>query len=77
VSLVGERGPELAEFPRGTRIYSADQSATMMSGGTDGGDLGTLTVVVRSEAGEVIEQKLATLKRTKRAGRPLAFEFVS
>jgi len=69
---VGERGPEIAWLPRGTGISSADQSARMMAGARGGGDLGTLTVVVKSESGEVIEQKLVKVKRN-RNGQPLAF----
>lgn len=41
-------------------------------GAAPGSDLGTLTVVVKTETGEVIEQKLARLKRT-RGGSQLAF----
>lgn len=71
-TLVGERGAEIAWLPRGTAISTAQESAALMSGGGTGGDLGTLTVVVRSDTGEVIEQKLAKLKRA-RGGMSLAF----
>jgi hypothetical protein len=70
--LVGERGPEIAWFPRGTGISTAAESAAMMSGGSSGGDLGTLTVVIQTDSGEIIEQKLAKVKRT-RGGAKLAF----
>lgn len=68
---VGERGPEIAWFPRGTGISTADESARILAGGGSD-DLGTLTVVVRSETGELIEKKLAKLKRV-RGGARLAF----
>jgi hypothetical protein len=42
-----------------------------MAGGS-GDDLGTLTVVIATDTGEVIERKLARLKRT-RGGARLAF----
>lgn len=71
VSWVGERGPELAFMPRGTAVATADQSARMFGVGSD--DLGTLTVVVQTETGEVIEKKLAKVKRN-RGGARLAFE---
>lgn len=32
VTLVGERGPEIAQFPSGTRIYPADQTRQLLSG---------------------------------------------
>lgn len=69
--MVGERGPEIAWFPRGTSISTAADSSRMLSGG-GGGDLGTLTVVVQTDTGQIIEQKLAKLKRT-RGGASLAF----
>ena len=34
LSIVGEKGPELAQFPAGTRIFSNDQSKEMMGGST-------------------------------------------
>lgn len=76
LSWVGERGAELVEFPAGTRIHTAAESARMASAGGVGGDLGTITVVVQSESGEVIERKLARVKRT-RGGTRLAFEAAS
>jgi hypothetical protein len=82
LTWVGEQGPELMNLPSGTRIWDAQESVRMAtagrsSGGGGGGgggsdDLGTLTVVVKSETGEVIEQKLVKVKR-KRGGRALAF----
>ena len=33
MSLVGERGPELMNVPRGSQIYNANQTSTMMSSG--------------------------------------------
>lgn len=39
LALVGEEGPELARLPGGTRVYPADQTARMMSGGAGGGPL--------------------------------------
>lgn len=70
-SRVGERGPEDVFLPRGSSVLTADQSARLAAGGA-GADLGTLTVVVRTDTGELIEQKLARLKRT-RGGARLAF----
>lgn len=70
LTWVGERGPELVSLPRGASIATAADSARMGSGSDD---LGTLTVIVASDTGEVIEKKLAVLKRTKRGGKTLAF----
>lgn len=44
LSWVGERGPELVELPRGTRVYSAEESraiaaAAPIGGGSAGGDM--------------------------------------
>ena len=41
---MGERGPELVELPRGTKVYSAEESraiaaAAPISGGSTGGDM--------------------------------------
>jgi tape measure domain-containing protein len=33
LSLVGERGPELIDLPRGSKVYTADQTAQMMKRG--------------------------------------------
>lgn len=70
MTWVGETGPELVHLPRGSAISTAGESARM--GGGVGGDLGTLTIVVQSDSGEVIERKLAKVKRT-RGGAALAF----
>ena len=35
LAWVGEEGPELVELPRGTRVYSAGESADMIAGGGD------------------------------------------
>lgn len=35
-AMVGERGPELAHFPKGTDVYSNDDSRDMMRGGRGG-----------------------------------------
>lgn len=67
---VGERGPENVWLPRGSAIDTAQDSARMTGSGSD--DLGTLTVIVRSDTGEIIEQKLARLKR-RRGGARLEF----
>lgn len=67
---VGERGPEILDLPRGSSVTPVSQLPG--GAGAVGGDLGTLTVVVRTETGEVLEQKLAKLKRT-RGGATLAF----
>ncbi len=40
VALVGERGPELALFPRGTRIIPNGQTAALMDSGTSAPSLG-------------------------------------
>ena len=71
---VNEGGPEIIDLPRGTAIHSAAKSNRMIqSASRDGGDLGTLTVVVKTETGEVIERKLARVKRSRR-GQKLAFQ---
>lgn len=70
VTRVGERGPEFVELPRGSSVATADQSRSRANGGS--GDLGTLTVVVQTDTGEVIEKKLVKVKRD-RGGRALAF----
>lgn len=72
LTWVGERGPELAALPAGSRIYNANDSARMAANNGSGGDLGTITVIVQTDTGEVIEQKLAKVKRT-RGGAKLAF----
>lgn len=73
---VGEHGRELVRLPGGSRIFPAGQSAQMMSGSAGGsaggGHFGTLTVIVKTDSGKVIEQKLVSLKRDK-GGRPLEF----
>ncbi len=35
-SWVGERGPELVELPRGTKVYSAEESRAMAAAGPTG-----------------------------------------
>lgn len=74
LTWVGEQGPELADMPGGTRIWNARDSARIAAGGGGGagGHIGTLTVVVRSDTGEIIEQKLVRLKRS-RGGTTLEF----
>lgn len=66
---VGERGRELVQLPRGSSITPEGRLGSVASGGDD---LGTLTVVVKTDSGEVIEQRLVKLKRT-RGGASLAF----
>ena len=74
LTWVGERGMELVDLPRGSRVFTAADSARAAAGATGGSDdLGTLTVVVKTDTGEVIEQKLVKLKRDKRGNRSLAF----
>jgi hypothetical protein len=70
LTRVGERGPEYVVLPRGSQVYTAEETARMAGGSGD--DLGTLTVVIATDTGEVIERKLARLKRT-RGGARLAF----
>lgn len=74
--LVGERGAELVDMPRGARVYTAGETASILAGG--GGDAeGTIVIEVRNpDTGEVIEQKLVKVKR-KRGGRKLYFEDAS
>jgi hypothetical protein len=57
--MVGENGPEYLHLPTGAQVRPLSAGP-----GGSGGDLGTLTVVVKSDTGQVIEQKLVTLKRT-------------
>jgi hypothetical protein len=85
LTWLGETGAELVDLPRGSTVYPHDESVRMVSGGAPagtrsldgaggggGGDLGTLTVVIKTDTGEIIEQRLAKLKRT-RGGARLAF----
>jgi len=43
MTLVGERGPELVEMPRGARVYTADQTRRMGAGAGAGGG-GDITI---------------------------------
>ena len=57
-TLVGEHGPEIADFPVGTRIYNADDTRQMMGqGGGSGGNSYSISVSTldgRSAATEVV-----------------------
>lgn len=76
MALVGERGPELVELPRGSRVYNNTESRGMMRGGgvTHNGDVilqlampaGTTTAQAESlgaAAGRGYADYLKTLKR--------------
>lgn len=69
--MVGDGGrPEILDLPAGARVRPLGSAAS--GGSSAGDDLGTLTVVVKTETGEIVEQKLVKLKR-KRGGRQLEF----
>lgn len=53
LSWVGERGPELVSLPRGTRIYSNDESMAMAAGGV------TIQVYVERLANDIDLESLA------------------
>jgi len=75
MTMVGERGPELADLPRGTRIYTAGDSARMAGGGDDVS--GTLVILVKSaETGETMDKKFVAYKRRTRK-KKLDFELVN
>lgn len=65
--LVGERGPEIAQFPAGTRIRSASASRRMVGGASGGGGDTFVTVKV---AGSVVTERQVTrsVARGVRAG---------
>jgi phage-related protein len=69
--ILGEHGREVVDMPAGARVRPLSAMDTHSSS-AGGDDLGTLTVVVKSDTGEVIEQKLVKVKR-KRGGRALEF----
>lgn len=57
--VVGDRGPELLQLPVGARV------TPLARGGVgNGGDLGTVTLVLRGEDGREIQRKLLRLKRS-------------
>lgn len=64
-AVVGERGPELALFPRGTRIVPNHDVRRMVGGG---GGVGELTLNLRLD-GQIIERLLIRYQRD--TGRPL------
>ncbi len=71
--LVGERGPEIVNLPRGSDVVPAEQSRRMMQGsGSSEADYVLVEVVVKGEDGRVIERKLSKRKREK--GTRLEFE---
>lgn len=60
---VGERGPEIVDLPRGSRVYTASQSRAMMSSGSGAsGDLGTVRLDLRLN-GKTMQTELLRLKR--------------
>ena len=50
LALVGERGPELVNLPRGSRVHSASESRSMASGGNTNINISMGSVVVREQA---------------------------
>lgn len=46
ITLVGERGPELVNLPGGARVYPADQTREMLSGGGGNVNLGGVHIAV-------------------------------
>lgn len=89
LALLGEGGQDelvvpLSQAMRGGTFVGSRPASSGAVGGVGGGyggagddDLGTLTVIVKSDTGEVIEQKLVKLKREKRRGAKLQFETAS
>lgn len=72
LTLVGERGAELVDMPRGSRVHTAEDSERMLRAGNGSGDLGTATLVIATEDGRILEQKLMKLRRD-RGGLKLGF----
>jgi len=64
MALVGERGPELVNLPRGSQVKTNAQTMTMMRGGRGAMDVtvtmdpstGAMGAFVRDEAGRVVAQ---------------------
>jgi hypothetical protein len=61
--VVGEHGREILTFPPALRSDRCPRWTPTVE--RRSGDLGTLTVVVKSDTGEVIEQKLVQVKRVR------------
>ena len=51
--LAGEHGPELIQLPKGSYVYTASQTQSLMRGGGDGGG----TMVVVNVAGSVVTER--------------------
>lgn len=62
LTWVGERGPELVSLPRGSRVYSAEDSRSM--GGTN-----NYYLTVQSRDMETVAAMTATFKRARQAER--------
>ncbi|SDK75817.1 DUF4214 domain-containing protein, partial [Duganella sp. OV510] len=55
-SLVGEEGPELVNFDTPGRVYTADQSRRMMSGGTSDAAVAEQTAAIREQNALIAKQ---------------------
>lgn len=71
LALVGERGPELVDLPRGSRVSTAAQTRRRVSA-MEAGDDRPIVVQFLLD-GKMIEQAL--IKRTRTTGRPLQVSF--
>lgn len=65
LALLGERGPELAALPRGTRVYSADQTRAVLGGaqGNGGVTISTGDVVFQVQSMAASESEARTFAR--------------
>ena len=68
MTLVGERGPEMIQLPRGSRVYDAQETKQMMAG--SGGNI-TVNVNVASVNGgldlEAMAYRIAGIIRRQQA----------
>ena len=67
LSLVGEQGPELVNIPRGSQVFTANQTKSMMGGTID--HTGTIRVVGvnnQNELSAVVEIVMSQLRREAR-----------
>lgn len=64
LSLVGERGPELVDIPRGSRVYTNDETRTMLGGVTVTGN----TFIIRGEQ-DITKTARALYQEMQKQGR--------
>lgn len=55
-SLVGERGPEIVELPRGSKVYTAEETAEMLGGGTVSLDVPIQLIIDSKVLAEVVSR---------------------